>query len=67
MPLPESGPGLGNPDLNLRDEHFRVETPFDFGGVRAFEEQTKGLDEVRPSFLHGRTLTGTSYSGHSAE
>ena len=55
---PESGPSLGNPDLNLRDEHFRLEAPLDFRSVCAFKEQAEGLCQVVPRFFDRGTLAG---------
>ena len=39
-------PSLGNPYLDLRDQHLRSESPLQLGGIRALEEQAQRLDEV---------------------
>src|SRR2546422_7804300 len=55
---PERRRSLAMLGFESRHVDFGVQAPFDFGGIRTFQEQSNRLLQVSRSFLHRCTLAG---------
>jgi hypothetical protein len=53
---PDSGRSLGNPYLDLRHKDFRLKSPLNLDGIRGFEKQSQGFNQVIARLFNRRTL-----------
>src|SRR5579863_10529475 len=63
---PDRTRSLPNRYLDLRHEHFAVEAPGDLGLIGHFEEECQRLNQIRPRFFDGQSLTCDIESGQRA-